>query len=107
MIKLLAAVCLVWALGCVSAEVDDHQFHGAHLWGLDAYHEGGEEEGEVVERNKRQADEVEGSGSGDECDPAGNPGAHCFHGMHLWNLQPYHIEGSAEGSGVEEYEEEG
>merc|ERR1719209_1674804 len=56
----------------VGGATGDHLFHGSHLWGLEDYHEPGED------RKKRAAEEE------------GAAGDHLFHGSHLWGLEDYH-----------------
>jgi hypothetical protein len=75
----------------------DHCFHGEHLWGLEEFHEERRkrEVEEVAEdmpevRRRRQAeDETPWCAEDQKCE-VGTP--HCFHGCHMWNLQPFHIE---------------
>ena len=78
------------------AEVDcegDHCFHGQHYWNLGDYHqekkkrEAGEHPGQ--KRSRRQAEERPWIPEDQKCED-GTP--HCFHGWHIFNLQPYHIE---------------
>ena len=70
----------------------DHCFHGQHYWNLGDYHQERkrrEAEQGQVERLKRQAEERPWIPEDQRCED-GTP--HCFHGWHIFNLQPYHIE---------------
>ena len=77
-------------------EVDcegEHCFHGQHLWNLGEYHQERKrrDAGEATrqERSRRQAEDRPWIPEDQRCED-GTP--HCFHGWHLFNLQPYHIE---------------
>lgn len=77
-------------------EVDcegNHCFHGQHYWNLGEYHQERKrrEAGEPTsqERSRRQAEDRPWIPEDQKCED-GTP--HCFHGWHIFNVQPYHIE---------------
>ena len=69
-----------------------HCFHGQHVWNLGDFHQERkrrEAEDSRHERSRRQAEDRPWIPEDQKCED-GTP--HCFHGWHIFNLQPYHTE---------------
>merc|ERR1712243_14370 len=83
LLLLSLACCLLEGVPMPSEPSEHLANDGTHLWGLEDFHV--EEEGDS--RQKRSPEEAEEDPNACE---EGSP--HCFHGQHLFNLGPYHIE---------------